>query len=350
MAHNLALEFLPAGHPDPHDLKVKLAALADGCSGKFPDTLARVAHRSGAYARSTMSTPTTPTTSNAPSQSADGSYHAANRADQLAASVAHPTGAPIIELRDIHKAFGPQKVLAGLNLAIEPGKTTVVLGPSGSGKSVMLKHIVGLLRPDRGEVYFDGQRIDNRRERDLTEMRLQIGLVFQMSALFDSMTVEENIEFPLREHTKLTREERHERVREALATVDLPGIEHKLPAQLSGGQRKRVALARAVVLQPRVVLYDEPTTGLDPIRSDGINELILKLKNTMGVTGIVVTHDLVSARKVADRCVLLLNGKVAADGTYDELENHPEARVRQFLIGRYDHEDEQDDAPTRNGK
>ena len=280
----------------------------------------------------------------------DASYHAANRADRLVTSVAHPTGAPIIELREVHKAFGPQKVLAGLNLAIEPGKTTVVLGPSGSGKSVMLKHIVGLLRPDRGEVFFDSQRTDNRRERDLTDVRLQIGLVFQMSALFDSMTVEENIEFPLREHTKLTREERHERVREALATVDLPGIEHKLPAQLSGGQRKRVALARGVVLQPRVVLYDEPTTGLDPIRSDGINELILKLKNTMGVTGIVVTHDLVSARKVADRCVLLLNGKVAADGTYDELENHPEARVRQFLIGRYDHEDEQDDAPGRNGK
>jgi phospholipid/cholesterol/gamma-HCH transport system ATP-binding protein len=285
-----------------------------------------------------------------PTPTSDASSHAAYRAEGMAAPRADPDGPPIIELRDVHKAFGQQHVLAGLNLSIEAGKTTVVLGPSGSGKSVMLKHIVGLLRPDKGEVHFDGKRIDTLKERELTETRLQIGLVFQMSALFDSMTVHENIEFPLREHTKLTREERHERVREALATVDLPGIEHKLPAQLSGGQRKRVALARAVVLQPRVVLYDEPTTGLDPIRSDGINELILKLKNTIGVTGIVVTHDLVSARKVADRCVLLLNGKLAADGTYEELENHPEARVRQFLIGRYDHEDERDDEPSRNGK
>lgn len=253
-----------------------------------------------------------------------------------------PGSTPIVSLHGVHKSFGPQRVLTGLDLEIPTGQTTVVLGPSGSGKSVTLKLIVGLLKPDRGEVRFDGRRIDTLTERELKDVRLQVGLLFQMGALFDSLTVQENIEFPLREHTHLTRDERMERVHQALATVDLPGIEHKLPSQLSGGQRKRVALARAVVLQPRVVLYDEPTTGLDPIRSDGINELIIKLKQTMGVTSIVVTHDLVSARKVHDRCVLLLDGRIAATGTYEELENHPEPRVRQFIIGRYDHEDEKD--------
>ncbi|MBS0188681.1 MAG: ABC transporter ATP-binding protein [Planctomycetes bacterium] len=249
---------------------------------------------------------------------------------------------PIISLRGLHKSFGSQHVLAGVNLDIAEGQTTVVLGPSGSGKSVMLKHIVGLLRPDKGEIYFDGQRVDNLRERDMTDLRLQVGLLFQGGALFDSLSVEENIEFPLREHTKLSREERHERVAQALEVVDLKGMFRKLPAQLSGGQRKRVALARAIVLQPRVVLYDEPTTGLDPIRSDGINELIIKLKKNLGVTNIVVTHDLVSARKVADRCVMLLHGKIAADGTYDELARHQDPHVSHFFMGQYDHEDEKD--------
>lgn len=249
---------------------------------------------------------------------------------------------PIIQLRDVYKSFQSLHVLSGVDLDIPEGKTTVVLGPSGSGKSVMLKHIVGLLQPDKGEIYFDGQRIDNLKERDLTDVRLQIGLLFQGGALFDSLTVEENIEFPLREHTKLTREERHERVARALEVVDLKGMFLKLPAQLSGGQRKRVALARAIALEPRVVLYDEPTTGLDPIRSDGINELILKLNRNMGVTSIVVTHDLVSARKVADRCVMLLHGKIAAEGTYDELAHHENAQVRHFFMGQYDHEDEND--------
>jgi phospholipid/cholesterol/gamma-HCH transport system ATP-binding protein len=255
---------------------------------------------------------------------------------------ASAAGEPIIRLVDVNKSFGHNAVLTGVSLNIEAGKTTVVLGPSGSGKSVMLKHIVGLLRPDRGEIYFDGRRTDNLSERGLRDVRLQIGLLFQMGALFDSMTVEENIEFPLREHTKLSREERHERIVHALEVVDLKGMTRKLPAQLSGGQRKRVALARAIVLEPRVVLYDEPTTGLDPIRADGINELIVKLRRSMGVTSIVVTHDLVSARKVSDRCVMLYSGKIVADGTYDELENHQDPRVRHFFMGYYDHEDELD--------
>lgn len=246
----------------------------------------------------------------------------------------------IIRFVNVHKRFGQQHVLDGLTVDIPTGLTTVVMGPSGCGKSVMLKHIVGLLRPDAGEVYFDGERIDRLKEREFRRVRLQIGLLFQMAALFDSMNVLQNIEFPLVEHTGLTAPERRERVREALEMVDLAGVEHKLPGQLSGGQRKRVGLARAIVLRPRVVLYDEPTTGLDPIRSDGINELIIKLRRTMNVTSIVVTHDLVSARKVADHVLMLLGGKIAARGTYDQIENHPDPHVQHFVKGHYDKADE----------
>jgi phospholipid/cholesterol/gamma-HCH transport system ATP-binding protein len=255
-------------------------------------------------------------------------------------------GKDIIRFSGVRKAFGPQVVLDGLDLAFTEGKTTVVLGPSGSGKSVMLKHIVGLLRPDLGRVDFDGTRIDTLDEEALIPFRLQIGFLFQMAALFDSMTVEENISFPLVEHTRLTAAQRRDRVRDALKVVDLEGVERKLPSQLSGGQRKRVGLARAIVTEPRVVLYDEPTTGLDPIRSDGINELILKLRRTLGVTGIVVTHDLTSARKVADRVVMLLNGRIAADGTFAQLEASPDPRVQHFLAGQYSRED--DDALSKD--
>ncbi len=242
---------------------------------------------------------------------------------------------PLIRLVDVHKSFGPQHVLAGLNLDLAPAQTTVVLGPSGTGKSVMLKLIVGLLKPDKGEIWFDGRRIDNLKERDLAEVRLQIGLLFQMGALFDSMTVEENIAFPLEEHLKLTQAQRQERIARALEMVDMRGVQKKLPSQLSGGQRKRIALARAVVLEPRVVLYDEPTTGLDPVRSDGINDLVIKLKNTLGVTSLVVTHDLTSARKVADRVIMLYGGRVIADGTFDDLQSHADERVHHFFKGEY---------------
>lgn len=263
-----------------------------------------------------------------------------------ASASAHERGKDIIRFTGVRKAFGPQVVLDGLDLAFTEGKTTVVLGPSGSGKSVMLKHIVGLLKPDAGRVEFDGTRIDTLGERELIPFRLQIGFLFQMAALFDSMSVEENISFPLVEHTRLSPAQRRDRVREALRVVDLEGVERKLPSQLSGGQRKRVGLARAIVTEPRVVLYDEPTTGLDPIRSDGINELILKLRRELGVTGIVVTHDLTSARKVADRVVMLLNGKIAADGTFAQLEASPDPRVQHFLAGQYSRED--DDALNKD--
>jgi phospholipid/cholesterol/gamma-HCH transport system ATP-binding protein len=233
-------------------------------------------------------------------------------------------GAPLIRLSNVSKTFGSQVVLDRYSLDVQPAKTLVIMGPSGCGKSVTLKHIIGLLRPDFGEIYFDGQRTDNLSEQSLIPVRLQIGLLFQMSALFDSMSVAENIEFPLIEHTRMSAVERAESIRRALITVDLDGAQQKLPSQLSGGQKKRVALARAIVLNPRVVLYDEPTTGLDPVRSDGINELIIKLKRELGVTNVVVTHDLTSARKVADRVVMMLNGRIVADGTFEEVAASPD--------------------------
>jgi phospholipid/cholesterol/gamma-HCH transport system ATP-binding protein len=261
----------------------------------------------------------------------------------------------IIRLRGLRKAFGSQTVLAGIDLDIPRGKTTVILGPSGCGKSVTLKHIVGLLRPDAGEVFFEDLRVDNLSEKQLREVRLQIGFLFQMGALFDSMSVMQNLLFPLEEHTRLSPDEQRRRVRDALERVDLHGIEHKLPSQLSGGQRKRVALARAIVLEPRVVLYDEPTTGLDPIRSDGIDQLVLKLERELGVTSIVVTHDLISARKISEKVVMLLDGKVAAEGTYDQIAAWPDPRVQQFVQGRYDRDDDKpgsdddDDTPSTSG-
>lgn len=250
---------------------------------------------------------------------------------------------PIIRLEGVNKTFGDQRVLRDFNLDVAPAQTLVIMGPSGCGKSVTLKHIVGLLKPDSGTVSFDGRRIDQLSETELIPVRLQIGLLFQMSALFDSMTVFENVEYPLLEHTRLSKSERAERIRRALATVDIVNAEEKLPSQLSGGQKKRVALARAIVLGPRVVLYDEPTTGLDPVRSDGINELIIKLKREMGVTNVVVTHDLVSARKVADRVVMMLEGKIMATGTFDEVAASPDERVQHFLAGKYRRDDDADE-------
>jgi len=246
-------------------------------------------------------------------------------------------------MRNVSKSFGEQLVLDDFCLEVPAAKTTVIMGPSGCGKSVALKHIVGLLKPDSGEIFFDGHRIDQLSEDELAPIRLQIGLLFQMSALFDSMTVAENLEFPLIEHTRLTPKERAAKIADALATVDLAGAQPKLPAQLSGGQRKRVALARAIVLRPRVVLYDEPTTGLDPVRADGINELIIKLNKSLGVTNVVVTHDLISAQKVSDRVVMMLSGKIVAEGTYEEVANNPDERVQHFLAGKYFREDDADD-------
>jgi phospholipid/cholesterol/gamma-HCH transport system ATP-binding protein len=233
----------------------------------------------------------------------------------------------------VHKSFGRQRVLRGIDLSFREGRTTVVLGASGSGKSVILKHIAGLLKPDRGEVWYAGKRIDRLPERALAPMRRELGFLFQLSALFDSMTIAENLEFPLAEHTTLSPAERRSRVEEALAVVDLSGVEAKVPAQLSGGQQRRAALARAIILRPRLMLYDEPTTGLDPVRADGIDELIVKLKRDSGMTGIVVTHDLACMRKVADRVVMLYDGRVVAEGTPEEIAASPDEHVQHFITG-----------------
>jgi len=246
---------------------------------------------------------------------------------------------PIIRLRGIHKRFGPMTVLNGLNLDFRPRETTVLLGPSGTGKSVTLKHIVGLLQPDAGEVYFHDHRVDQLAERDLVPLRKRIGFLFQMGAMFDSMTVGQNVEFPLVEHTTLSRKERADKVDRLLKMVGLGKTQNKMPGDMSGGQRKRAALARAIALEPEVMLYDEPTTGLDPIRSDVINELILALTKQLGMTSIVVTHDMNSANKIADRMVLLYDGQVAADSDPCTFRNSKSELVQRFIRGQADQQD-----------
>jgi len=241
-----------------------------------------------------------------------------------------------IELKHVSKRFGSLIVLKNLDLKIEKGQSLVVIGASGTGKSVLLKHIVGLLRPDAGEVWFDGRRIDTLAERPLVDVRRRFGFLFQMGALFDSLTVADNIAFPLVEHTQKSREEIAGLVKQKLRLVGLPEANLKMPGELSGGQRKRVALARAIALDPEVILYDEPTTGLDPVRSDVINELILKLKRELNVTSIVVTHDMNSAFKVADRIVMLHEGHIIFDGSPTEIQKSTVPEVKRFVEGEAD--------------
>jgi phospholipid/cholesterol/gamma-HCH transport system ATP-binding protein len=241
--------------------------------------------------------------------------------------------APIVRFRNVCKRFGPLVIFDHLDLDVAAGKTTVILGPSGVGKSVLIKHIVGLLRPDSGEVWYQDRRIDRLPEREWGPIRREIGFVFQMAALFDSMTVRENLEFPLLEHTDLDPDARAEAVDRALHRVDLRGLEDRFPADLSGGQKKRVALARAIILEPRLILYDEPTTGLDPIRAAGIDTLINRLRSELGVSSIVVTHDLVSAQRVADHVALIYSGRIVAQGTMDQLRDNPDEYVQRFLSG-----------------
>jgi len=245
-------------------------------------------------------------------------------------------GDPVIRLVDVHISFDGQRVITGVTLDIMRGQTTVILGPSGTGKSVLLKLIVGLLKPDRGEVYLNNQRVDQLGASELVEARKKIGFLFQQSALFDSMTVGENVCFPMVEHTKFSVKQRKDRCMTVMRIVGLEGVEMKMPAHLSGGQRKRVALARAIVLEPEIVMYDEPTTGLDPIRADVIDELIKSLSNRLGITSVVVTHDLGSAQKVADRMVMLFEGQIIEDGTPQSFCQSENALVRQFVRGQAD--------------
>jgi len=246
----------------------------------------------------------------------------------------------IIELKNVTKKFGDRVVLDDISLSIEKGKTTVIIGPSGCGKTVLVKHLIALLRPTSGEVYFKGQRIDDLPEKELNRVRTNYGFLFQGGALFDSLTVFENIIFPIQQHYKVTeRSGLEELVKTKLAMVGLDGFQNYYPAKLSGGQRKRVALARAIALNPEVILYDEPTTGLDPIRSDIINELILKLDTGLGVTSVVVTHDMTSVYKIASRIIMLHHGKIIADGDADYIRNSQHPVVQQFINGQVSDED-----------
>jgi len=252
----------------------------------------------------------------------------------------HRDGDGVITLKNVIKKFGSKVVLDNVSLTVEKGKTTVIIGPSGCGKTVLIKHLILLLRPTSGEVYFKGDRIDNLRERRLSEVRTLYGFLFQGGALFDSLSVFENIIFPLRQHHRINDwKQVEDLVKSKLAMVGLDGYQNYYPANLSGGQRKRVALARAIALNPEVILYDEPTTGLDPIRADIINELILKLQRELNVTSVVVTHDMTSAYKVADRIVMLHNGKIIADGNAEYIRNHPNPIVQHFIKGQVDDDD-----------
>ncbi|MDP7029837.1 MAG: ABC transporter ATP-binding protein [Phycisphaerales bacterium] len=246
----------------------------------------------------------------------------------------HEHADPILEFRHITKGFGGPPVLDGIDLTVRRGDTTVILGPSGAGKSVMLKLMIGLLRPDAGEIIFDGTRIDQHSERDLGDVRRRIGFLFQHGALFDSMTVLENVAFPLREHTDLDTAARRARVRETLALLGVDDLIDRLPAELSGGQQKRVALARSVVLRPECMLYDEPTTGLDPIRSDVVARLIAMLRRELNPTSVVVTHDIALAFKVADHVLLLRRGSIYLAGPPEVFESSQDPVVRSFLDGR----------------
>jgi phospholipid/cholesterol/gamma-HCH transport system ATP-binding protein len=239
----------------------------------------------------------------------------------------------MIEIKELGKSFGEHAVLNRVNLTIETGETMVIIGRSGGGKSVLLKHIIGLMKPDRGAVLIDGVDVTRLSGRPLDEIRKKFGMLFQGAALFDSMTVEENVAFALREHTDLASQAVRQRVQECLALVGLQGIEELRPAELSGGMRKRVGLARALAMSPQVILYDEPTTGVDPIMGDVINELIVALRDRLKVTSVMVTHDMRSAYKVADRIAMLYNGEILEVGAPEEIRKSSNPVVQQFIQG-----------------
>jgi phospholipid/cholesterol/gamma-HCH transport system ATP-binding protein len=239
----------------------------------------------------------------------------------------------MIEVRDLKKSFGSHKILDGVNFAIEKGESVVIIGRSGGGKSVLLKHLIGLLKPDAGEVRIDDENIVPMNERELLRVRSKFGMLFQGAALFDSMTVAENVGFAFRHERQITEKEIAEKVAEVLEVVDLPGTESKKPSELSGGMRKRVGLARAIIYKPQIVLYDEPTTGLDPIVSDSIDKLIIRVRDRLQVTSVVVTHDMRSARRVGNRILMLHGKQIYATGTPDEIFGSKDPIVRRFIDG-----------------
>ena len=237
----------------------------------------------------------------------------------------------MIEIRDVHKSFGDNHVLRGVNLQVPEGATTVIIGASGSGKSVLVKHMIGLLRPDEGQVIVEGEDTTVLSERALERVREKFGMVFQGAALFDSMSVGENVGFPLREHRNLKEREINDIVARKLTLLSLEGAEGLMPAELSGGMRKRVGLARAIVLDPRIILYDEPTTGLDPITANSVDEMIIEAKEKLGVTSVVITHDIASSFRVGDYVAMIHEGVIVDQGPPEKIRRSSHPYVRKFF-------------------
>ena len=237
----------------------------------------------------------------------------------------------MIEIQDLHKSFGENHVLRGINLQVPEGATTVIIGASGSGKSVLVKHMIGLLRPDEGKVIVEGEDTTQLSERDLERVREKFGMVFQGAALFDSMSVGENVGFPLREHRRLKEREIDDIVAQKLTLLSLEGTEGLFPSELSGGMRKRVGLARAIVLDPRIILYDEPTTGLDPITADSVDEMIVEAKEKLGVTSVVISHDIASSFRVGDYVAMIHEGVIVDQGPPEDFRRSSHPYVRKFL-------------------
>ena len=242
----------------------------------------------------------------------------------------------MIRIVDLYKSFGGNEVLRGVNLQFKHGETLVIIGQSGCGKSVLLKHVIGLLKPDRGKIYVDGVDITVLDDDELHKITRRFGMLFQGTALFDSLNVGENVSFGLERYTNYSKEKIQELVKENLARVGLRRIEHLMPFELSGGMRKRVGLARAIAYNPDIILYDEPSTGIDPIRADAINDLIIRMKNEMQASELIITHDMVSAYKVADRIGMLYEGKIIEMGTPEEIRNSKNPVVQQFIHGSAD--------------
>ncbi|HEX9666401.1 MAG TPA: ABC transporter ATP-binding protein [Thermodesulfobacteriota bacterium] len=245
----------------------------------------------------------------------------------------------IIELKNVHKSFDSRQVHTGVNLSIRKGENITVLGGSGSGKSVLLKEITGLMKPDEGEIVIENENIVPMDESELVHVRKKIGMLFQGAALFDSLTVAENIAYPLREGNKHSEEEINEIVSTNLELVGLPGIEDKLPSDLSGGMKKRVGLARAMAMNPKILLYDEPTTGLDPPNISRINHLIRNMQRQFGITGVIITHDVKSALEISDRIAFLYNGRIIFEGTVNEAQNTDIEVLNDFILGRLEYID-----------
>ncbi len=240
----------------------------------------------------------------------------------------------MIELKDVCKIFGKNRVLDHLDLTVDAGRTTVIIGRSGGGKSVLLRHLIGLMRPDCGQVLVEGHDLARMSAAELKEARKSFGMLFQDAALFDSMSVGDNVAFPLREHTKKKESEIRGIVEEKLASVGLSGVSGKMPAELSGGMRKRAGLARALALDPRIILFDEPTTGLDPLMADAIDTLIRDTQERTGATCVVISHDMEGAFKIAHHIAMLYEGRIIAKGTPEEIRNTQDPVVRQFVEGR----------------